>query len=214
MQIGGMDHANVNSFNSFAVNERRWCCPALCGCAHRWFIAILWREPKYTPGGARLGKGQQTPPARAEDPVKPGLTPGWSDEGSSASSRRRVSSPFAVAALGWAKFTPNWAADRLIKDLGFNLLSLGDPGVAFKVNFFTFSICGGGYRCPWAHPANTAAATRLPRQHSILTALAFNANGHWWVATRQFLSQILNLFIPSSGLELQGRGKKVSAVLP
>lgn len=34
MQMGGMYNANVNSFNSFAVNERQWCCPALCGCAH------------------------------------------------------------------------------------------------------------------------------------------------------------------------------------
>jgi len=48
---------------------------------------------------------------------------------------------------------------------------------------------------------------RLQSQHSILPARAFNAN-RWRCATRQFLSQVWDLFIPSGGLKLQGEGKK------
>lgn len=47
---------------------------------------------------------------------------------------------------------------------------------------------------------------QLQSHHSICTAPAFNANG-WWLATRQFLSQVWNLLFHRVGWNCKGRGK-------
>lgn len=97
-----------------------------------------WQPPEEAADGDGYGGGRrerrQTPSGRAEHPAKPGLTsPAWGQHGEggsapAASSRCRIASPFAVAALGWAKFGPpplgSLAADRLVKGFGCNLLSL------------------------------------------------------------------------------------------
>lgn len=84
----------------------------------------------------------------------------------------------------------------------------GSPRVAFKVTFFLSSeFAEVGIAALVLVSLTRQQPHQLQSQHSILTAPAFNAN-RWWCATRQFLSQVLNLFILSSGLILQGKGTK------
>lgn len=171
-----MYRANVNSFNSFAINER-WrvlsgsvrLCPPL---SHRRTLEAAKAPPRSGVAAGspprRLRRGgrrerRQTPSARAQRPAKPGSTsPAWGSRGEgcsapTASSRCRVASPFAVAAPGWAKFgllrRRAWRQTAWLRGLGAICsprITPGSPGVAFKMTFFIVSVGRGEYRCPWA----------------------------------------------------------------
>lgn len=112
-----------------------------------------WQPPEEAADGDGYGGGRrerrQTPSARAEHPAKPGLTsPAWGQHGEggsapTASSRCRIASPFAVAALGWAKLGPlRWVVWRQTGWLRVSgaicspCIAPGSPRVAFKVTFY------------------------------------------------------------------------------
>lgn len=104
------------------------------------------------------------------------------------------------------------ATDRL----GFvcNLLSLyhtwepqgGFEGVILWRKFMSSVWAEVSFAALVLVPLTQQQPHQLQSHHSIRMAPAFNANG-WWLATRQFLSQVWNLLIPPSGLKLQGEGK-------
>lgn len=217
MQIGGLYHAKGSSLTASLLTSSgggvRFCV-AVPNVDLLPYFGGSQRSPKEQLGGgcghSDWGGGRRelwpSPLARAEHPTKPGLTPAWGERGEDDSAPTMPSQCHGSPRLGktGASLRGILVTDRL--GFGCCLYHPWEPQGGFE---------GESVSLVWAEvsiaalvpiPLTRQQPHQLRSPHSICTALAFNANG-WWLATRQFLSQVWKLLIPPSGLKLQGEGK-------